>query len=579
MLLSLSAAPELPRTAPRRTRTLVDLLRLRARTDPDAVLYELVGADEQPGETVTAGELDRRARDLGAHLQEMGAQGSRVILLVPTGPDFAAAYFGCQYAGAVAVPAPPLQVGSLADAARLMEMIGDAGARFVITTPELRGDLPFGLERVGVTVLSPPRWLGDRVDDWSPPELDGSSLAHLQYTSGPAGTMRGVMISHANLLHNAEVVRRAIDLSSADRLLSWLAPSHELGLMMGILQPLYAGCRGLLLDAAPLYDTPARWLRAIDRHEVTVTAAPNFAYDLALRETGATERSQLDLSSLRVAMIGAEPVRARTLAEFAAAFERCGFDSLAFFPFHSSAEATLLVTGGRRPTSPAFAAFDPEELEGGRARLVPDQKGRLLAGSGQPRPGQLVRTVDPSSGRTCSPGEVGEVWVAGPSVAAGYWRRRAESAEAFGAFTRDTGEGPFLRTGDLGFLLGGELYVVGRLTTNTGAAGLGYLPEDLEEVAASSHEALLPGGGAAFTVHVGGQEVLVLAHETDDPGATTAPHEIAQVVRTALTRTFGVAVHDVVLLPASSLPRSPIGKVRRSRCREAYLAGTLGGIR
>lgn len=574
-----SAALESRRTASDRPETLVDLLRARALSDPDGVVYELLADGEDGIRTLTAGALDRQARNLGARLQESGAQGSRVVLLLPPGLEFAAAYFGCLYAGAVAVPVLLPRTDSPPDVTRFLEIVADSGARFVLVTPQQRHALPDGLDLRAVTVLTPFNWLEDLSDDWCEPVLEGASLAHLQYTSDGAGSPRGVMLSHLNLLHNAEVVRRAVGVTAEDRLLSWVAPHHELGLMMGLLLPVHAGCAGLLMDPSHFLEAPIGWLQAISRFEVTITAAPNFAYDLCVRHTTRAQRTQLDLSSWRVAMNGSEPVQPRTLEEFSDAFGPSGFDAVGFYPFYSAAEATLLVAGGGRPTAPTIAAFDHEELDAGRARLVTSRTGRLLTSCGQPRPGQLVRVVDPETLNARAPGEVGEIWVGGPGVSAGYWRRRAESMEAFGVFVRDTGEGPFVRTGDLGFLLGGELFITGRLHARLTLGGRSHLPADIEEMAAASHEALVPGGGAAFTVPTQDEGILVVVHELRPRFSRDVPNaEVAQVVRTALARRLGADALDVVLVAPGALPRSPIGKVRRSACRQAYLSGTLAAL-
>lgn len=470
-----SVAKNSRRTASDRPQTLVELLRQRAEAEPDSAVFEILSESGGEVQTLTAGELDRRARDLGARLQEHGAQGSRVMLPLSAGCDFLSAYFGCLYAGAVAVPLAPPRAGSRREAERFLAVTRDAGARFILTNAEGREGLPSAIDPRAVTVLLPFDSVEDLSDEWSPPVLEGLSLAHLQYSSGPDGSPRGVMLSHTNLLHSAEVIRRAVDISPDDRLLAWGAPHQELGLVVGVLQPLHARCASLVVPGLRNLGDPIEWLRVISRFRVTITAAPNSAYDLCARRATPAQRARLDLRCWRVAMNGSETVQPRTLAEFSEAFAPHGFEPTGFYPFYSAAETTLLVTGGGRPTAPVIGAFAKEDLEAGHARLVTARTGRLLTSCGQPRPGQLVRIVDAETLYLRGAGEVGEVWVSGPGVAAGYWRRRAETQDAFGAFIRDTGEGPFLRTGDLGFLLGGELFVTGPVQPRPAVRGRSHL--------------------------------------------------------------------------------------------------------
>jgi acyl-CoA synthetase (AMP-forming)/AMP-acid ligase II len=571
-----SAVLDHRRTTAGRPETLVSLLRRRAASAPDALLYEVLEDGDDRALSLTAAELDNHARHVGAILQGLGAQGARAVVLYSPGIEFVNAFFGCLYAGAVAVPAPPPE--SEEALTRLEALIRDAGARIVLTSSALRAPLASRLAGQDVSVIAPFAAADDCADDWTHPILDGSSLAYLQYTSGPAATQRGVMLSHGNLLHNSELMRRALDVTPEDRMVNWLAPYHELGLIGGILQPLYAGCASVLMTPAHFLERPFRWLRAISRYRATISGGPNFAYDLCVRRTTPAQRAELDLSSWRVALNGTEPVQPRTLAEFSQSFAPHGFDPIGFYPFYAVAEASLMVSGGGRPTAPVIGVFDREELEAGVARIVTARTGHLLASCGQPRPGQLVRIVNPETGFALGAGEVGEIWVGGPSVSPGFWRRRAETMDAFGAFVRDTGDGPFLRTGDLGFLLAGELFVTGKIQNRITVGGHGYLPQEIEEAAGASHEVLSPGGGAAFSIRIDGEETIVILHEVNDPIDAFIPEEVALVVRAAVTRKLGLAVRDVVLLRPGGLPRSAIGKVQRSNCRQRYLEGTLDAL-
>ncbi|HSK81412.1 MAG TPA: fatty acyl-AMP ligase, partial [Thermoanaerobaculia bacterium] len=410
-------------------------------------------------ERLTYAELDARARAIGASLQEAGAGGERVALLFPPGADFVASFFGCLYAGAVAVPAlPPRPRG--ADP-RLQAICRDARPRVALTTAE---KLP-ALERAAAEIpelkaalrMAPAT---EGAADWRRADLGPEALAFLQYTSGSTSSPKGVMVSHGNLVHNEELIRRTFEQSSGSVVLGWLPLYHDMGLIGTVLQPLYTGAVSYLMTPGAFLQRPARWLEAISRYRATTSGGPNFAYELCVRKVGEAERESLDLSSWQVAFNGAEPVRAGTLRRFAEAFAPCGFRATAFRPCYGLAEATLLVSGGRPEGEPRVRALDAEALERHDVVEGDAARSRELVGCGAAM--QEVLAVDPESGDPCPPGGVGEIWVAGPSVARGYWERPEETATTFGARLAD-GTGPFLRTGDLGFVSGGELFLTGRL--------------------------------------------------------------------------------------------------------------------
>jgi acyl-CoA synthetase (AMP-forming)/AMP-acid ligase II/acyl carrier protein len=355
----------------------------------------------------------------------------------------------------------------------------------------------------------------------------------------------------------------------------WLPLYHDMGLIGNVLQPLYVGARAVLLSPLTFLQRPALWLAAVARYRATTSGGPNFAYDLCARKVGEEEKAGLDLSSWSVAFNGAEPVRAETVERFAAAFAPCGFRRAAFFPCYGLAEATLFVTGGAPGAGPVIRPVDAAALERHQvADAPPGAPGRALVGCGRAAAGQAVRIVDPESGAPCAPGRVGEVWVAGPSVAAGYWGRPEETARTFGA--RLAGEGPFLRTGDLGFLADGELFVTGRRKDLIILRGRNHYPQDLERTAEASHPALRPGCGAAFGVDRDGEERLVILQEVERSAAD--PAGIADAVRRAVAGEHEVAVEEVVLVRSGTVLKTSSGKVRRAACRAAYLAGELAVV-
>ncbi|HVR95063.1 MAG TPA: amino acid adenylation domain-containing protein [Thermoanaerobaculia bacterium] len=525
--------------------TVVEVLRAWAAARPEAEAFVFLKDGEREAACRTYRDLDERARRIGALLQRRGLRGEPVLLLALPGPELVEAFLGCLYAGAIAVPAHP--PGSGRALPRLTAIVQDARPAAVLASPALAvkaGALGAG-EVLPFDAPADP-------EDWVAPDLDGDSPAFLQYTSGSTSSPKGVVVTHGNLFHNERTILQAFGTTAESTVMSWLPLQHDMGLIGGLLHPLFAGARCVLMSPAAFLQRPARWLEAITRYRSaggTASGGPNFAYELCLRKVSAEERSRLDLSGWRVAFNGAEPVRAGTLERFAAAFAPCGFRLEAFRPCYGLAEATLLVSGGEGSSSPPYS-------------------GPVSCGL----PWTEVEIVDPE---TCVRCGTGEIWVAGPGVAAGYWNRPEETEATFGARLADAPEaGPFLRTGDLGFLAGGELFVSGRLKDLVILRGRNHYPQDLERTAEVSHPALQPGGAAAFGVEVDGEEQLVIVQEViprfgGDAGA------VAEAVREAVAAEHEVQPWEVVLVEPGSVPRTTSGKVRRQACRAAYKEGGL----
>ncbi|MBW8873687.1 MAG: amino acid adenylation domain-containing protein [Acidobacteria bacterium] len=564
--------------------TISEILENRATEQGERPAYVFLSYGETGvvEERLTYAELDARARAIGASLQAAGAGGERVALLLPPGPDFIASFFGCLYAGAVAVPALPPRRRSVDP--RLRAICRDARPRVALTTA---GQLP-ALESAAAEIpelaaarrMAPAPQELTGAADWRRPDPRPEALAFLQYTSGSTSSPKGVMVSHGNLLHNEELIRLAFAQSSGSVVLGWLPLYHDMGLIGTVLQPLYTGAVSYLMTPGAFLQRPARWLEAISRYRATTSGGPNFAYELCVRKVGAVQREGLDLSSWQVAFNGAEPVRAGTLRRFAAAFAPCGFRAAAFRPCYGLAEATLLVSGWRQEGEPRVRALDTEALERHEAEdAVDSARSRELVSCGLGV--QTVLAVDAESGETCPPGRVGEIWVDGPSVAQGYWERPEETVATFGARLAD-GTGPFLRTGDLGFVSEGELFLTGRLKDLIILRGRNHYPQDLELTAERSHAGLRAGGGAAFAVDItgeAGEERLVIVHEVERHARAgmegEKTEEIAAAVRRGVAEEHEVSVAEVVLIRPETLPRTSSGKVRRHACRELYLQGGL----
>lgn len=553
--------------------TLVDLLQWRATHQPTTLAYTFLGGGETQSLSLTYGELDMRCRAIGAALRAHVAPGERALLLYQPGLDYIAAFLGALYAGVIAVPTylPRLNKPT----PRFQTILADAQAAIALTTTSLLPDRERwaahtpGLERL--------HWLTtDSLDPaigatWQRPAISGESLAFLQYTSGSTAAPKGVILTHTNLLHNLSLIHTGFDATADDQGLIWLPPYHDMGLIGGILTPLYGGFPVTLMAPVDFLQRPLSWLEAITRFRATISGGPNFAYELCLHRIPPEQRTTLDLRSWRVAFNGAEPIRADTLHRFTDAFAPHGFRHAAFYPCYGLAEATLIVSGGAASAPPVVHPFAPEQL------ALSSQTGEAhpLVGCGPTFPDQVIAIADPETGQRCAPGQIGEIWVSGPSVAQGYWNRPDQSAHSFGARLADSDEGPFLRTGDLGLLHDGELFVTGRLKDLIIVRGRNHYPQDIELTVEQSHPALAPTGGAAFSVEVEGEERLVIVHEIERRARTVATEELFQVMRQAVAEGHELQLHEIVLLQPASIPKTTSGKIQRRACRAAYLADTL----
>ncbi len=554
---------------------------LASEEEPSRPAYTFL--DEAGAATALSyGGLGRQARAIGAQLQRLGATGERALLLYPSGAELVPAFLSCLASGVVAVPTQPMT--SERGLPRLLSIARDSRAKFGLTTSRLLGR--FQSLAAKVPELAALTWVAtdgvaeDAALDWREPQLGPEYLAFLQYTSGSTASPKGVMVSHGNLLHNEEMIRRAFGQSAESVIVGWLPLHHDMGLIGNVLQPLYLGAHAILMPPTAFLKRPLSWLEAIDRYRATTSGGPNFAYELCLKKIDAEQRAGLDLSSWEVAFNGAEPVRADTLERFAKTFAPQGFRRSAFYPCYGLAEATLLVVGGAKATPPIVLGVDRAALE--RREVTPSltdgPESASLVGCGYPWLEQRVEIVDPEQLQRAGPGRIGEIWVAGPSVAQGYWGRPEETARDFGARLADDGPGsdggPFLRTGDLGFLHEGELFVTGRLKDLIILRGRNLYPQDLELTAERSHPELRPGCSAAFSLDMDGEERLIVVCELD-PKSTAAGAAIGAAIFLSLAQDHEVRPHEIVLLEAGSIPKTSSGKIQRSATRLRYSAGEL----
>jgi acyl-CoA synthetase (AMP-forming)/AMP-acid ligase II len=558
--------------------SLPHLLRLRAEEAPDGLAYRFLVDGDSRELLLTYGDLHRRASAIAAHLRSLGAARERVLLVYPPGLDFVCAWFGCTYAGAVAVAIPPPALGPVSrSVANTTAIARDARSTFVLTLTATANRMADRL--IDGSDLKAARWVATDGDiegatsSWNP-EVRPEDLAFLQYTSGSTAAPRGVMVTHGNLIHNLETIRASSFWERSDHgSVSWLPPYHDMGLIGGILAPLYVRVPATIMSPLAFVQRPVRWLRAITRFRAAVSGGPNFGYNLCVRKISAEERSTLDLSEWKVAFNGAEAIDPRTIRAFTAEFAGCGFRPEAFTPCYGLAESTLLVSATPRTVVPRVQAFASAELSSNRvvdATGAPD--GRSLVSSGRPAVGTII--VNPETRRPLTSGQIGEIWVTGPSVARGYWNRPDETHESFNAELIGGAGDRYLRTGDLGFLHDGELFVVGRLKDLIIVDGANHHPQDIERTVRASHSALEAADGAAFSIDVDGREALVVVAAVDGASQDEA-EELRHVIRTAVAEHHGIRVHDVVIVRPGQLPKTANRKIQRGASRSAYLAGTL----
>ncbi len=556
---------------------LVELLQHRALHQGDDIGFRFLADGEHDLIEWSYADLDRKARAIATSLQSMDLEGERALLLYPSGLDFVAAFFGCLYAGVTAVPAyPPRRNRNMA---RIDAIANDAEAKIALTTFDV-------LERVQTMISDTPslqqirwratdQWDEELADSWHRPDVHGETMAFLQYTSGSTGTPKGVMLSHANLMHNSAMISYAFEHTRSGSGCFWLPLYHDMGLIGGILQPLYMGKQNTLFSPTHFLQKPVRWLKMLSQTGCTISGGPNFAYDLCVEKVTAEQKTTLDLSRWALAFNGAEPVRADTIDRFSKAFAECGFRREAFYPCYGLAEATLIVTGGFKQSPPAVKSFQNKAFE--KNEVIETEPGaedsREIVGSGGNLLDQQIVIAEPETFEHLGDNRVGEIWVSGPSVAGGYWKRDDLTKEIFQARLSD-GRGPFLRTGDLGFLRDGELFVTGRLKDLLIFRGVNHYPQDIEHTAQSAHEHVAHCAGAAIQIGEEGSEQLVLVQETvrrrDLDFAS-----IIDAVRKKVAGTHELAVAAIVLIKTRSIPKTSSGKIQRHACRDGFLAGTL----
>ncbi|NNA96689.1 non-ribosomal peptide synthetase [Pseudomonas gessardii] len=550
-------------------RTLVQSLQRRAAQTPDQVALRFLAESADDSVVLSYRDLDLRARTIAAALQASAGLGERAVLLFPSGPDYVAAFFGCLYAGVIAVPAYPPESTRRHHQERLLSIIADAEPRLLLTSSGLRDALR-QIEQ------APPLLCVDELHseiaaDWVAPNLQDNDIAFLQYTSGSTALPKGVQVTHGNLVANELLIRRGfgIDLNPDDVIVSWLPLYHDMGLIGGLLQPIFSGVPCVLMSPAYFLGRPLRWLEAISQYRGTISGGPDFAYRLCSERVSDSALERLDLSHWRVAYSGSEPIRLDTLERFAEKFACCGFTPNNFFASYGLAEATLFVAGGTRGQGIPALRVDEQALAANRAE--PGQGSAIMScGTSQPEHGVLI--VEPQTLAELTDNCVGELWATGPSIAHGYWRNPEATAKTFVQHAGRT----WLRTGDLGFMRDGEVFITGRLKDLLIVRGHNLYPQDIEQTVEREVEVVRKGRVAAFAVNDQGLEGIGIAAEISRSVQKILPPEaLIKAIRQAVAEAYQEAPCVVLLLNPGALPKTSSGKLQRSACRTRLADGSL----
>lgn len=552
--------------APHSLTTLAQVLTHRAEESPTRLAFRW-GIDPQVARELTYRELYDQARGVALELQRRGLQGERALLLYPSGLDFIVAFFGCLLAGVVAVPAYPPRKNRHAE--RLSAIVNDARAAILLSTGDSLARIEGVTDSNSLLRIIP--WLAtdqlpaDLQGAFEAPAIDSQTLAFLQYTSGSTGEPKGVKLTHGNLMANLTRIAQGFGTSAVDISVTWLPLYHDMGLIGGILQPIFAAIETTLLAPAQFLQRPLTWLEAISSTGATISGGPNFAYELCVDRISEEELDQLDLSRWEVAFNGAEPIRAATLQRFAQRFARCGFKAEAFYPCYGLAEGTLIVSGGRRATRYATRQIELHSSDSNSTTC--------LVGCGTSFPGDDIRVVDPDTQQEVPPGEVGEIWVAGPSISHGYWNHPDETDKTFGGRLPGSPH-RYLRTGDLGLIAEGEIFVTGRRKETIIVRGVNYYPFDVEQAVDEACADLARGGCASFAMVTEGGEELGIAIESARHHTPRA-QEVADRVCRQLAESHGITPAALFVIGPHKLPRTSSGKLQRLACRQGLAKGVI----
>ena len=564
--------------------TYIDVIKNRVKANPGHVVFRFLSDGINENESLTYQQLETRSKALGAAVQKLAVKGERVLLLFPPGLSYVASLFACFYSGMIAVPAyPPRRNRSLH---RVHTIVEDSGATVSLISRQVFNDIERNFAED--ELLNKIHWIvyedvsDKKALDWKPVEIQPNDTCLLQYTSGSTGHPKGVMITQLNLLYNSEYIRQTFDFDKNSVGVNWLPIFHDMGLIGGVLQSAYLGVLNVGMPPMAFLKNPLNWLRAIEKYKGTTGGGPNFSFDYCIQKTSEEERSELDLSTIKTFYCGAEPVRKPTMEVFPKAFAKSGVRPRQMYPVYGMAETTLIVSGGYQNEKPKYLKLDAAELSVNKV-VIADETPKAfgaktveLVGCGHSWMETKIEIVDPATFERTAANSVGEIWVSGPTVAKGYWNKTEENRRTFGARINSTGEGPFLRTGDLGFMHENELYITGRLKDLIIVRGVNYYPSDIELTMQNADQSLKQNSGAAIPVTVKGEEKLVVVQELERTALRDADYDqIMNNIRMAIAEEHELEVFGIALIRTGSIPLTSSGKIQRRLTKYAYLNNEL----
>jgi amino acid adenylation domain-containing protein len=559
--------------------SFVDILRLHAEEQADSTAFIALSYEQnlRQDTPISYGELDRRARSIAARLQQLKLRDQRVLLIFPQSLDFVATFYGCLYAGVIAVP---IHLSAQQKSLQSLEAIAsNSSPTAILTNSKMYAFIKQRLQNLDV-LLNIQLLITDQRDSsqedlWQPYFPNGDAISHIQYTSGSTGVPKGVVLTHGNLIHNSQIIKIGFDYKKKSdcREVSWLPHYHDMGLVGNVIFPVYMGGMNAFMSPRDFIQKPLRWLQAIMGLNANTSGGPNFAYELCLQKIRPEELTTLSLEGWKIAYSGSETVRAETIKKFSRFFKPCGFSEEAFYPCYGMAEATLFITGGAANRKPRVKTIDTEALAKGHVLPVNSSKpGRDIVSCGSVFYGQTVKIVNPETFHYCKPNEIGEIWVNSSSIGQAYFGSPSLSQQTFSVCSAMDNQMSFLRTGDLGFLDEGELFVTGRLKDLIIIRGRNFSPQDIEWTVENCHPYLATGGAAAFTIDVNNEERLVIIQEIERSHLRKLDtKELSNIVYKTIVTQHELVPYAIAFLKPMHLPKTSSGKVKRSLCRQKYL--------
>jgi acyl-CoA synthetase (AMP-forming)/AMP-acid ligase II/acyl carrier protein len=564
-------------------RSLGELLKTRVVTWGDKLLYRYLEDGLIETDRITYRQLWEKSVKVAASIQSKCNKGDRIIMLFPAGIGFIVSLFGCFLSGTVGVPVYTPKKNRGFD--RFSSILSNCQPSLILGTERLLADVENNFKEEPVLRDIPKLSYESSVDSsygsWAEPDIDPDDPAILQYTSGSTGDPNGVTVTHGNILFNSEFIKRAFGHDENLVGMNWLPGFHDMGLIGALLQPVYVGGNNSIIPPGTFLLRPQNWLKSIGKYKAVTAGGPNFAFDYCCERISDDMLDDIDLHTVRPLFCGAEPIKMETLEKFAEKFKDCNFSIDQFYPCYGLAENTLIVTGGELDAKPVYLNVDAKKLEQGVVEVASansESPVQTLVGCGYPMVGTTVCIVDPTHQKILQNGKVGEIWVSGPSVARSYWHNDRKSKETFHAFT-DNGKGPFMRTGDLGFIHGGQLFITGRIKDLIIIRGLNHYPHDIEHTVENSHDALQLSGSAAFSADMGHGEELVIVCEVKRTAIRTLDaDEVIRRLRESISAKHQVEIAALTLVRPGSIPKTSSGKIRRIECRKEFLKGNLQAI-